>query len=167
MATGHFRSRCVPIPDAPVDVLLKERDGSGFHEVWKMAVDPKDKFIDRSRPPSPGALMELQKMGDPANKVDLLVLGDGYTAVERGKFEKDARQFMEAVFATSPFREHREGFQCVGTVSGGGGVGRVAAFEWDLPAFAGGGGLRRVRFGALRVDLGESHDAGYGVVCSV
>ena len=48
-------------------------------------VDPKDKFVDRSRPPSPGALMELQKMGDPATKVDLLVLGDGYTAAERGE----------------------------------------------------------------------------------
>ena len=29
--------------------------------------------------------MELQKMGDPATKVDLLVLGDGYTSAERGE----------------------------------------------------------------------------------
>jgi hypothetical protein len=103
-----------PTPDGPVEVLLKERDGNGFHEVWKTAVDPKDKFIDRSRPSSPGALMELQKMGDPATKVDLLVLGDGYTAAERGKFEKDARRFMEAVFSTSPFREHRKDFNVWG-----------------------------------------------------
>jgi hypothetical protein len=103
-----------PTPDAPVEVLLKERDGSDFREVWKTVVDPKDKFIDRSRPPSPGALLELQKMGDPANKVDLLVLGDGYTAAERGKFEQDARRFMEALFSTSPFREHRTDFNVWG-----------------------------------------------------
>jgi hypothetical protein len=103
-----------PMPDGPVEVALKERDGSGFHEVWKTTVDPKDKFIDRSRPPSPGALIELRKMGDPATKVDLLVLGDGYTAAERDKFEKDARRFMEAVFATSPFREHRKDFNVWG-----------------------------------------------------
>ncbi len=103
-----------PTPDAPVEVSLKERAGSGFHEVWKTAVDPKDKFVDRSRPPSPGALLELQKMGDPATKVDLLVLGDGYTAGERGKFEKDARRFMEALFSTSPFREHQKDFNVWG-----------------------------------------------------
>ncbi|MGB8065486.1 MAG: IgA Peptidase M64 [Candidatus Sulfotelmatobacter sp.] len=107
-----------PSPDAPVEVSLKERNGSGvgemWKEVWKTVVDPKDKFVDRSRPPSPGALMELQKMGDPATKVDLLVLGDGYTAAERGKFEKDARRFMNALFSTSPFRKHRKDFNVWG-----------------------------------------------------
>jgi hypothetical protein len=107
-----------PSPEAPVEVSLKERAGSGFgqlwKEVWKTVVDPKDKFVDRSRPPSPGALMELQKMGDPATKVDLLVLGDGYTAAERRKFEQDARRFMEALFSTSPFREHQKDFNVWG-----------------------------------------------------
>jgi hypothetical protein len=111
-----------PNPEAPVEVLLKERVASGLHEgrkqvwrdVWKTVVDPKDKFIDRSRPPSPGALLELQKMGDSANKVDLLVLGDGYTAGERGKFEKDARRFMDALFTASPFREHKKDFNVWG-----------------------------------------------------
>jgi hypothetical protein len=111
-----------PGPDAPVEVSLKERAGGGFgegrtqawKEVWKTVVDPKDKFVDRSRPPSPGALIELQKMGDPATKVDLLVLGDGYTAAERPKFERDARRFMEALFSTSPFREHQKDFNVWG-----------------------------------------------------
>jgi IgA peptidase M64/peptidase M64-like protein len=111
-----------PVPDAPVEVSLKERAGSGVHqdpkeawkEVWKTVVDPKEKFVDRSRPPSPGALLELQKMGDPATEVDLLVLGDGYRAAERGKFEKDARRFMEALFSTRPFREHQKDFNVWG-----------------------------------------------------
>ena len=106
-----------PSPDTTVEVLLKERDDSAsesWKEVWKTAVDPNGEFVDRSRPPSPGALLELQKMGDPANKVDLLVLGDGYTAVERLKFEQDARRFMEALFSTTPFREHRNEFNVWG-----------------------------------------------------
>ncbi len=107
-----------PAPGVPVEVSLKERTPSGvrdsWKEVWKTVVDPQDKFIDRSRPPSPGPLLELQKMGDPATKVDLLVLGDGYTAAERQKFEQDARRFMEALFATSPFREHRQDFNVWG-----------------------------------------------------
>src|SRR5580692_776072 len=75
-----------PNPEAVVEVSLKERGDSAspsWKEVWKTVVDPKSESVDRSRPPSPGALLELQKMGNPANKVDLLVLGDGYTAAER------------------------------------------------------------------------------------
>src|SRR5271155_1706426 len=107
-----------PCPDIPVDVLLEERPPNGadgpWKEVWKTAVNPKDKFVDRSRPPSPGALLQLQKTGDSATKVDLLLLGDGYTAAERGKFEKDARRFVETLFSTSPFREHRNDFNVWG-----------------------------------------------------
>jgi hypothetical protein len=111
-----------PAPDVPVEVSLKERAESGsgggsgdmWKEVWKTVVDPKDKFIDRSRPPSPGPLMELQKMGDPSGKVDLLLLCDGYTAAERPKFEKDARRFVDALFSTSPFREHQKDFNVWG-----------------------------------------------------
>jgi hypothetical protein len=103
-----------PTPEAIVEVSLKERDESGFHEVWETVVDPKDKFVDRARPSSPGPLMELQKMGGAAGKVDLLVLGDGYTAAERTKFEKDARRFIEVLFATSPFRKHRPDFNVWG-----------------------------------------------------
>jgi hypothetical protein len=103
-----------PAPSSPVEVSLKARRDNGFQEVWKTVVDPRDKFVDRSRPASPGALIELQRMGDPANKVDLLVMGDGYTAAERGKFEKDARQFIDKLFSTSPFRERQKDFNVWG-----------------------------------------------------
>jgi hypothetical protein len=103
-----------PCPAVPVEVTLQEREGDSFHEVWKTVVDPKDKFVDSSRPASPGPLIELQKAGDPANKVDLLIAGDGYTAAERGKFEKDARRFMETLFSTPPFKEHQNDFNVWG-----------------------------------------------------
>ena len=107
-----------PCPAGPVEVLLKGRDekdpSAGFHEIWKTTVDPKDKFVDRARPTSPGPLVTLQKMGDSATKVDLLVLGDGYTAKERKKFEADARRYMETLFAASPFKEHRKDFNVWG-----------------------------------------------------
>jgi hypothetical protein len=105
-----------PMPGEPVEVSLKERSQgeSVFHEVWRAAVDPKDKFVDRSRPPSPGPLLELQKIGDPPEKADLLLLGDGYTQAERGKFENDAHRFIDMLFSTPPFREHRQDFNVWG-----------------------------------------------------
>jgi hypothetical protein len=104
-----------PAPQAPVQVVLKKRDAANaFREVWATLVDPSDMFVDTSRPPPPGELLALEKNGEPAAKVDFLILGDGYTASERTKFEKDARRLMDILFSYSPFRERRTDFNVWG-----------------------------------------------------
>ena len=100
-----------PAPDRPVQVILKQRDAqNGFREVWSFTLDPKDSSIDPSAPPAPGPLIALQKSGPSAEKIDFLILGDGYTREERPKFEQDARRMTETLFAQSPFKEHRSDF---------------------------------------------------------
>jgi hypothetical protein len=100
-----------PAPSGPVQIVLKKRDArNAFREIWSFTLDPKDMSVDSSAPPSPGPLIEIQKSGDSADKVDFLILGDGYTAAERGKFEKDAKRLTELLFAVSPFKERRGDF---------------------------------------------------------
>ncbi len=104
-----------PNPDRPVQIVVKKRDARNlFHEVWSIALDPADMFVDPSPPPSAGPLVALHQSGDPAAKVDVLILGDGYTEAERPKFEKDARRLMAILFSTSPFRERRSDFNVWG-----------------------------------------------------
>jgi hypothetical protein len=104
-----------PAPDAAVEIVLKKRDAKNdWVEIWKLSVDPKDIFIDRSKSRAPAPLIPIQKMGDPATKVDLLLLGDGYTTREIGKFQADARRLIGVLFSTSPFKEHRADFNVWG-----------------------------------------------------
>ena len=104
-----------PAPEGPVQVVLKKRDArNAFREVWTVLVDPKDMFVDSSAPASPGPLLEIQKSGDPSDKVDFLIIGDGYTAAERPKFEKDARRLADILFTFSPFKERRSDFNVWG-----------------------------------------------------
>ena len=104
-----------PAPDGPVQVVLKKREPrNAFREIWSVLLDPKDMFVDSSKPASPGPLLEIQKSGDPADKVDFLILGDGYTAAERPKFEKDARRLTDILFSVAPFKEHRSDFNVWG-----------------------------------------------------
>jgi hypothetical protein len=104
-----------PMPAAPVQVVVKKRDAANaFAEVWSTLVDPVDQTIDPVAPSSPGPLIELMKNGDPATKVDLLILGDGYIEGERPKFEKDARRMVDLLFATSPFKERQQDFNVWG-----------------------------------------------------
>jgi hypothetical protein len=104
-----------PAPSAGVQVVLKKRDArNAFREVWSLLVDPKDMFVDTARRPAPGGLIEFQKSGDPREKVDFLMLCDGYTAAERSKFDRDARRMLEVLFATSPFKERKTDFNVWG-----------------------------------------------------
>jgi IgA Peptidase M64/Peptidase M64 N-terminus len=105
-----------PTPAVPVQIVLKKRDPKTnvFHVAWVLPVDPKDPFVDDSPPPPASELIALQRNGDPAHKVDLLLLGDGYTARERRKFESDARRLMDVLFSTSPFKERRQDFNVWG-----------------------------------------------------
>ena len=104
-----------PDPGRPVQIVVKKRDPRNlFREAWSIAVDPGDRFVDVSPPPPAGPLLALEQSGDPAAKVDLLILGDGYTEAERPKFERDARRLMEVLFSKSPFRERRSDFNVWG-----------------------------------------------------
>jgi hypothetical protein len=100
-----------PAPTATVEIALKKRDAkNAWINLWTVSIDPKDMFIDRSKPASPAPLIPIQKMGDPGTKVDFLILGDGYTAREARKFASDARRLTEVLFSRSPFKEHRRDF---------------------------------------------------------
>jgi hypothetical protein len=108
-----------PVPRAPVTVTVRKRVGSGttWRDLWTTTVDPKNMFVNPAPPePSPGRLIEFEKNGDPATKVDLLLLGDGYTAGERRKFEADSKRLLAVLFATSPFKERRTDFNVWGLV---------------------------------------------------
>jgi len=97
-----------PEPTGPVQVAVKRRTKGLFREVWTTVVDPHDASIDRT-PPS-GRAWAVEQNGDPADKVDLLLLGDGYTAAEMEKWHRDAKRLAELLFASSPFKERRKDF---------------------------------------------------------
>jgi hypothetical protein len=104
-----------PAVSSKFKIVLKKRDPSNaFKEIWTFEVDPQEKAPEATKVPAPGALIEIEKHGPSAEKVDFLILGDGYTAAERGKFEKDARRLVDLLFATSPFRERRSDFNVWG-----------------------------------------------------
>jgi hypothetical protein len=107
-----------PMPSAPVTVTIRKRGPKdSWRDVWTTPVDPKDMFVNTAAPdPGPGPVIEIEKHGEPAQKVDLLLLGDGYTAAERAKFEKDARRLIDVLFATAPFKERRNDFNVWGLV---------------------------------------------------
>jgi hypothetical protein len=71
-------------------------------------------FVDRARPPEQ-ALLEIEHNGPPPDKVDIVLIGDGYTAAEcAAKFRPDAERMARALFGHEPFKSRRTDFNVWG-----------------------------------------------------
>ncbi len=100
-----------PKPERPVHVRILRRDErNGFSVAWSVTIDPNAHDVVRRQPPAPARPIPIHVGGPSPDKVDLLILGDGYTAAELGKFEADARRLTAHLFTVSPFRERAADF---------------------------------------------------------
>ncbi|HEX9934883.1 MAG TPA: M64 family metallopeptidase [bacterium] len=100
-----------PWPKAPVKVTVEARDKENvFRPVWTVLIDPSDPEIVKNAFFQDFRVLSILHNGDPHQKVDLVILPDGYSAAEMTKFRKDARRFTDTLFAVSPFRERRSSF---------------------------------------------------------
>ena len=101
----------IPMPEKPVTVQVLKRDaGNNFVPAWQVRVDPDSLDVERAPAKAPAKPIAIRDNGDPASKVDLLILGDGYAAHELGKFEADARRLADHLFTVSPFKEREADF---------------------------------------------------------
>jgi hypothetical protein len=100
-----------PMPAHPVRIrILKRDERNQFSVVWSFDVDPSSTDIIRETLPAPATPIAIRNSGPPSEKVDLLILGDGYTQTEAAKFEADARRLSDVLFQTEPFRSRANDF---------------------------------------------------------
>jgi len=100
-----------PWPKAPVQIVLKRREPEGFfREVWSTIVDPASPAVIAADPVPRGRVWTVFENGPAAEKVDLLILGDGYTEQEIEKFHADVRRLVGVLFETEPFRSRKQDF---------------------------------------------------------
>ena len=100
-----------PAQDNPFELVMKKRGpGNRFVEVWRIALDPADVLVHRESAMHADAVVAIHESGDPATRVDLLLMGDGYTAAEHDAFIAKARALTAILFETSPFKERKDDF---------------------------------------------------------
>ena len=100
-----------PYPRGPVQLAIAVRDEGGyFKDIFSTVIDPGSHYVNREPPASDVQVISVQKKGKPEKKVDLLILGDGYTGDEMDKFRADVDRFVKDLFDVSPFKERRNDF---------------------------------------------------------
>ncbi len=100
-----------PKPAAPVKVrILKRDERNQFSVVWSVDIDANAPEVVRKQDAAPARPIPIHVNGPSADKVDLLVMGDGYTAADMKKFEAVARRLADYLFTVSPFKERARDF---------------------------------------------------------
>ncbi|MGZ8288126.1 MAG: M64 family metallopeptidase [Telluria sp.] len=111
MNRGFEESVRFPKFDKPVRVrILKRDERNAFSVVWSVDVDPDAQEVVKQQPAAPARPIPIRVSGPSPQKVDLLVMGDGYTARDMKKFEADARRLADYLFTVSPFKERAKDF---------------------------------------------------------
>lgn len=111
LSRGFHESVRFPQPDRKVAVrILKRDERNEFSVAWSVEVDTKAQDVVRSQPPAPAKPIPIKVSGPSPQKVDLLILGDGYTQKDMKKFEDDARRLSKHLFEVSPFKERASDF---------------------------------------------------------
>lgn len=108
-------SALIPYPKRPIQfVIAKRAEGAywrnQFVDIFSTVIDPNGVDVRRDLPRYPYAVKRMRYSGDPSVKVDLLILGDGYTIEELGKFRQDVSHFVNELFKVDPFSSHQTDF---------------------------------------------------------
>jgi hypothetical protein len=111
ISRGFHESVRFPKPDRKVAVRILRRDERNeFSVAWSVEVDADGQDVVRKQPPAPAKPIPIHVSGPSPQKVDLLILGDGYTQADMAKFEQDARRLTKHLFDVSPFKERANDF---------------------------------------------------------
>jgi len=81
-----------------------------YIEEFKHTIDPETARIRRFVPIKKFQAKSYQKSGNPHQKVDLLILSEGYTKKEMREFRRDVDHYMKDLFSFKPFSEMKDRF---------------------------------------------------------
>jgi len=110
MERAFYQVLRFPFPKNKVllEIDCRNRDGA-FQNIYFTTIDPANYFITNEIPTG-SELVMLTKSGDPSEKVDVVLLAEGYRKEEMDKFVKDAGRLMDGLFLNEPFASHKDKF---------------------------------------------------------
>ena len=105
-----YQAVIFPFPREKVVLSIDARQWEGnFKTVFQTEINPEDYFILKDTPTAYESESILQN-GKSSEKVDLVILAEGYTQDEMQKFVADARRVTGYLFDEEPFKSEKDKF---------------------------------------------------------
>ncbi len=99
-----------PFPKKEIILRIYSRDRkNNFQLSFEMEINPSNPFIRKDKPMKYSSYKFLDN-GNSSDKVDIVIVPEGYTKSELEKFKKDVEKFVQSLFNSSPFKENKSNF---------------------------------------------------------
>ncbi|MBU8892189.1 MAG: IgA Peptidase M64 [Bacteroidales bacterium] len=97
-----------PWPVKPITVRISKRDSqNNFQPIWTYNIDPESRLVNPTDIKHTEEVVAIHKSGNPNEKLDLVLLGDGYTAEQMDKFIADAKRVTGYLLNAEPYKSRK------------------------------------------------------------
>ena len=97
-----------PKHDIVVEFYTRENATGTMHKRFAYEIDVDSYFIRKARPTL--KTTDIHYTGNPAQRVDVVIIPEGYTEAEKEKFMEAAKAFAEDILCYAPYAEYRDKF---------------------------------------------------------
>src|SRR5680860_972611 len=105
-----YQAAIFPFPKREIRLEIDARQWEGnFKTIYKTEINPNDYFI-LNESTTPFEMVDILENGKSEEKVDLVILAEGYTIAEMDKFIEDAKRVTQYLFDEEPFKSEKEKF---------------------------------------------------------
>jgi hypothetical protein len=106
----------IPSPKNKIFFTLHIRDRNNkLNEIFRAEIDPDEVNIKNDDLGDPTIkIFESDNNGDSHNRVDVAILAEGYTNLEKEKFRKDLAYFTNVFFGPEPYKSRENSFNIYG-----------------------------------------------------
>jgi hypothetical protein len=111
----YHESLLIPAPKRTIRFVIEMRDRSNlYHALFETAIDPDDYHIATEPPQRGERVIEQVKNGSPHDKVDIVILSEGYARSDEQKFAADVTRYAGILLAWEPYASYRDRFNISG-----------------------------------------------------
>jgi len=109
-------SALIPYPKQKIIFTLERRNKENkLNEFFRQEIDPDDVSIRRDDLVDPSVMVfEPDKNGDPHKRVDIAIIAEGYTRLEKDEFLADLGYFQDVFFSQEPYKSNENKFNVYG-----------------------------------------------------
>ena len=101
----------IPYPAKDARLIMYRIDSlDAMHKVWEYVIDRRAKVFVEPTSYHNNRIVRLLDNGDPKEKVDIVIIGDGYSADETHIFDADATHFSKSLFMFEPYKSRKSDF---------------------------------------------------------
>ncbi len=114
----YHETALLPCPKQTADfVIMARQDDQSLQEIFRTTIDPEHWSVRREPLDEDVIVVPAHESGDPHGKVDVAILGDGYTQAQISKFLDDVEHFADVLLSQEPFASHRDDFNVWGVLA--------------------------------------------------